>query len=65
MYKCTNLTQVLVSLSTKKDMVQFLSDRERSVRAKLRENPSPALTGELKLIKSLQKELNSTSAGNV
>lgn len=57
MYKCNNLTQMLVALKTKKDMIQFLSDRERSVRAALRDNPSPELTSELKLIQSLQEEM--------
>ena len=56
MYKCNNLTQVLVALKTKEDMIQFLSDRKRAIQAALRENPSPELTIELELIKSFQEE---------
>lgn len=57
MYKCQNLTQVIVALKTKKDMIQFLSDRERSVRKSLRENPSTELAEELALIQDLRKAI--------
>ena len=56
MIKCNNLTQVLVALKTKKDMIQFLSDRKRSIQAALRENPSTELAIELELVNALEEE---------
>ena len=56
MYKCENLTQLLVTLKTKEDIIQFLSDRKRSVNAALRKNPSPDLAIELNFINALQQE---------
>ena len=61
LYKCENLTGMIVTMSSKEQMLEFLQDRERSVRSKIRkgENYKP-LTDELRLILDLRENLSPT-----
>lgn len=65
MYKTTNLTQCLVAMTSKAQMLAHLADRERSVRSQLRKGlelgtQSEALEAdmeELNLILALRNEI--------